>query len=220
MVKNILLVVISVIFSVLLTVLALPFIVPSPGIAERETQGEADPIKNWTESRERMILDLICEDIEKYGSDIFKLFCDCTQRRNQEVDGDFGADKSFKKLEVSYPESNVYKLAVAWRYNKAILNRDILLVEKALSESPADGSTRLLPNGFELDPILHITMYNYHIHAERYKTALEILNTLEKKYGNSLICVNENKVLFVKDWVGQQKKILNAIEKYNKREAL
>ena len=213
-----------VVISVLSVVLLLPvlsFHNPPMSVRDEQMDGEATAsvIQGRLKKQKQVVWNFVVEDIEKYGPDIFKLFCDSTQPRKGEPDGDFGADKAFKKLEVTYPLSNVYKLALSWKYYKAILDRDIILVEKATSEIVQSGETWLLPNGLELAPHLYIAMYNYHMHSERFNTAQDLLNTLEEKYADSLI-QHDNTIITIEKWLVQQKQIFEAIKKFHSKGTL
>lgn len=211
MAKMILTVIISVICSILSVVLLLPVFV-----ASREKITDKDFVRKQYEVQQQKVWTLVAEDVEKYGIDIYILFCDITQHRRQGPDSDFGADKSFKKLEVTYPESNTYKIALALKNYKAIINRDMICIERVISEIPSNGKTSLLPNGLELEPLLYIAMYNYHLRTKRFNVAYSHLKVLEEKYGDSLICISENNLIFIKDWLAQQKQIADALAKYNR----
>ena len=207
-------VIISVICSILSVFLLLPVLVPKKKIVD------ADIVRKQHEVQQQKVWKLVTEDIEKYGIDIYKLYCDVTQHRRQGPDSDFGADKSFKKLEVTYPNSNTYKIALALKYQKAIVDRDMICIERVISELPSDGKTSLLPNGLELEPLLYMAMYNYNLRTKRFKVAYSHLKILEEKYGDSLICLGEDNIIFVKDWLALQKQIAKAVEKYNNKGAL
>ena len=212
------------VISVLSVVLLLPVLSPhKPSISGSAEQIDGDPmeriIRERLKKQKQAVWNLVVEDIEKYGINVFRLFCEISQRGRGEPGRDFGADKSIRKLEVTYPQSNIYKLAVADMYYKAIGNRDILLIEKGISQITPGSNSRLLPNGLELEPLLYLAIYNYHMHSERFNSAQEALKTLEGKYADSLIQY-ENNIITVKDWLVQQKQIFNAIKKFHSKGTL
>ena len=213
-----------VVISLLSVVLLLPVLsFHNPPMSVRDEQMDGDPVEGIIRERlkkqKQAVWALVIEDIEKYGINVFRLFCEISQRGRGEPGRDFGADKSIRKLEVTYPQSNTYKLAVADMYYKAIGNRDILLIEKAISQITPGSDPSLLPNGLELEPLLYIAMYNYHMHSERFDSAQDALNTLREKYADSLIQY-ENNVIPVKNWLVQQKQIFEAIKKFHSKGTL
>lgn len=216
----------SVILSTVCVVLLLPALAPDngpvpeparPPLNKEKPPVPDDMVRNRIEVNKQLVWNLVLEDIENYGIDIFRLFCDISHGRNAEPGTDFGTDKSIKKLEVTYPNSHTYKLALALIYYKAIMHHDFLLIEKAIAEISPDGKSRLLPNGLELEPHLYVALYDYYIHTEKFIKAYDVLKVVEEKYADSLISVNEENLLPVKSWILQQKKIMAALEKYKKK---
>ena len=217
MLKSIITVVCSTVFSVAVLLLLLPQL-RNPGGGAREIDAKREDggdVQLQLKQQQERVVEMVIKDIEKYGPDIYRLYLEISRSNDQIPGSDFSADKSFKKLAVTYPDSNVYKLSAAWNYNKSLRYRDILQIEKAISESPADGSTRLMPNGFELEPLLYMAMFNYLQHTRRNEAAEKMMLELETKYSNSLL-EEGRQIVRVKDWVAQQKKIRAAAEKFKK----
>ncbi len=219
MFKNITIIVVSAVLSVTASVLLMPLLGPAGKPQMSGGGSNAGAVQQRLKQQQERVWAMVIADIEKYGFDIYRLYSDVSRSNSMIPGSDFGADKSLKKLSVTYPDSNIYKLAVAWDYRKCLRDRDMLQIEKAISEIPADGSSRLMPNGLELEPLLYMAMFNYQQSTGRHEAAGKIIAILEEKYGDCLID-EEQKITTVKDWLVQQKAVHNAIMKFQKADKL
>lgn len=159
---------------------------------------------------ERMVL----EDIEKYGVDIYRLFLEISQALPGLPGSDFAVDKAVKKLTVTYPESNIRRIADAYVVYGAIRKRDMLQIEQYLEEAEkSDPQKRIMPNGYEIEPQLITAQYNYYFHIGRFEEAEKTLDYLMAKFGNSFVFQPQGKPLPIADFVSAQRRVLEIIKR-------
>ncbi len=119
-----------------------------------------------------------------------------------------------KKLAVTYPDSNVRRIADAYVVYGAIRKRDMLQIEQYLEEAERQGGRRLLmPNGYEIVPQLLTAQYNYYFHIGRFEEAARTLDYLEAKFGGSFIFQPQGKPLSITDFIAGQRKVLEIVKR-------
>ncbi len=159
---------------------------------------------------ERMVL----ADVRQYGVDIYRLYLEISQALPGLPGSDFAVDKAVKKLAVTYPDSNVRRIADAYVVYGAIRKRDMLQIEQYLEEAERQGGRRLLmPNGYEIVPQLLTAQYNYYFHIGRFEEAARTLDYLEAKFGGSFIFQPQGKPLSITDFIASQRKVLEIVKR-------
>lgn len=159
---------------------------------------------------ERMVL----EDIEKYGVDIYRLFLEISQALPGLPGSDFAVDKAVKKLSVTYPESNIRRIADAYVVYGAIRKRDMLQIEQYLEEAEKNGpQRRIMPNGYEIEPQLVTAQYNYYFHIGKFEEARKTLDYLSAKFGGSFVFQPQGKSLPIADFVAAQRRVLEIVRR-------
>ena len=159
---------------------------------------------------ERMVFD----DLEKYGMDVYRLYLEISQAMPGNPGSDFAVDKAVRKLEVTYPDSNIRRLADAHVVYNAIRKRDMLQIEKYLEEAEKSGRKHLLmPNGHEIEPQLIAAQYNYNFHTGRLAEAEKTLDYLAANFGGSFIFQPQGKTLAVSDFITNQRKVLEILKR-------
>ena len=157
---------------------------------------------------------LVLEDIEKYGVDVYRLYLEISQALPGLPGSDFAVDKAVKKLAVTYPESNVRRIADAYVVYGAIRKRDMLQIEQYLEAAEqGDGKRLFMPNGYEIVPQLVTAQYNYYFHIGRFAEAEKTLDYLTAKFGGSYIFQPQGKPLAVADFVTSQRKVLEIVKR-------
>ena len=146
---------------------------------------------------ERMVL----EDVEKYGVDIYRLYLEISQALPGVPGSDFAVDKAVRKLAVTFPESNIRRIADAHVVYGAIRKRDMLQIERYLEEAEKAGpQKRFMPNGYEIVPQLVAAQYNYHFHIGHFAEAEKTLDVpailAAASSSRSIGCLTESAVLF------------------------
>ena len=109
----------------------------------------ADPSEAYLAANRAEVERMVLEDVEKYGVDIYRIYLEISQAMPGMPGSDFAVDKAVRKLEVTYPESNIRRLADAHVVYNAIRNRDMLRIEKYLEEAEKSGQRRLLMPNFQ-----------------------------------------------------------------------
>ena len=160
---------------------------------------------------ERMVL----ADVEKYGVDVYRLYLEISQALPGLPGSDFAVDKAVKKLAVTYPDSNVRRIADAYVVYGAIRKRDMLQIEQYLEtvEQYGDGKRILMPNGYEIVPQLVTAQYNYYFHIGQFEEAGKALDYLMAKFGGSFIFQPQGKPLAVTDFASSQRKVLAMVKR-------
>lgn len=159
---------------------------------------------------ERMVL----EDVEKHGMDVYRLYLEISQAMPGNPGSDFAVDKAVRKLEVTYPDSNVRRLADAHVAYNAIRRRDMLKIEQYLEAAEQTGHKRpLMPNGHEIIPQLVAAQYNYNFHTGRLAEAEKTLDYLAAAHGGSFIFQPQGKSIPVADFIANQRKVLEIIKR-------
>ena len=177
--------------------------------ASRRDAAEMALDANRTEV-ERMVLD----DIEKYGVDVYRLYLEISQALPGLPGSDFAVDKAVRKLEVTYPESNIRRIADAHVVYGAIRNRDMLKIERYLENAEKEGPRkRLLPNGYEIEPQLIAAQYNYYFHIGRFSEAEKTLDYLSAKFGDNFIFQPQGKTIPIADFVSGQRRVLEIVKR-------
>ena len=176
----------------------------------------ADPSAEWLESNRRKVERMVLEDVEKFGVDIYRLHMEVSQLLPGMPDADFGADKALKKLQVTYPESNVRALAEAYVVYGAVRQRDMIRIEQYLRDlegrSSSDGP-QLMPNGYEIEPQLVVAQYNYLFHTGRFDEAEKTLDYLVSKFGGSWLFQPQGAPLPIATFAALQRRILAVARK-------
>lgn len=157
---------------------------------------------------ERMVM----ADVEKFGVDIYRLYLEVSQALPGVPGSDFAVDKAVKKLSVTYPDSNVRRIADAYVVYGAIRKRDMLQIERYLEEAEQAGRQGvLMPNGYEIVPQLVTAQYNYLFHIGRFEEASKTLDYLLDKFGGSFVLQPQGKPLPISDFVAMQRRILAVV---------
>ena len=159
---------------------------------------------------ERMVL----EDVETYGLDIYRLYIEISQALPGLPGSDFAVDKAVKKLAVTFPESNIRRIADAHVVYGAIRKRDMLQIERYLQEAEKAGpQKRFMPNGYEIEPQLVAAQYNYYFHIGRIEEAEKTLDYLSAKFGGSFIFQPQGKTIAINDFISGQRRVLEIIKR-------
>ena len=175
-----------------------------------------DPSAEWLEANRRKVEWMVLEDVEKFGVDIYRLHMEVSQMLPGMPDADFGADKALKKLEVTYPESNVRALAEAYVVYGAVRRRDMIRIEqylRELEERSSSGGPQLMPNGYEIEPQLVVAQYNYLFHTGRFAEAEKALDYLVSKFGDSWLFQPQGAPLPIASFAAFQRRILAVARK-------
>lgn len=152
---------------------------------------------------------MVFDDLHKYGVDVFRLFLEISQAMPGMPGSDFAVDKAVKKLSVTYPESNVRRIADAYVIYGAIRKRDMLQIERYLEEAEQGGRQgQLMPNGYEIVPQLVTAQYNYYFHIGRFDEAAQTLDYLQNKFGGSFVFQPQGKPLPISEFVATQRQVL------------
>ena len=170
-----------------------------------------DPAAEWLEANRRRVDRMVLADVEKYGVDIYRLYLEVTQRMSGEPESDFGADKALKKLQISYPKSDICALVEACEAYGAVRRRDMLMIEKylrGLERRHSDGPVQLMPSGYEIEPQLVAAQYNYFFHVGRYDEAEKTLDYLVSKFGDSWLFQPQGGSVSIESFAGLQRRIL------------
>ena len=176
----------------------------------------ADPSAEWLESNRRKVERMVLEDVERFGADIYRLHMEVSQMLPGMPDADFGADKALKKLQVTYPESNVRALSEAYVVYGAVRRRDMIRIEqylRELEERSSAGGPQLMPNGYEIEPQLVAAQYNYLFHTGRYDEAERMLDYLVSKFGGSWLFQPQGAPLAISSFAAFQRRILAVARK-------
>ena len=159
---------------------------------------------------ERMVL----EDVEKYGMDIYRIYLEISQALPGLPGSDFAVDKAVKKLAVTFPESNIRRLADAHVVYGAIRKRDMLQIERYLEEAEKSGpQKRFMPNGYEIEPQLVAAQYNYYFHIGRIEDAEKTLDYLSAKFGDSFIFQPQGKTISIGEFISGQRRVLEIVKR-------
>lgn len=176
----------------------------------------ADSSAAWLESNRLRVDRMVLADVEKYGVDIYRLYLEATQRVPGAPESDFGADKALKKLQVTYPESDIRALVEANEAYGAVRRRDMLKIEqylRGLETRHADGPAQLMPGGYEIEPQLVAAQYNYFFHVGRFDEAENTLDYLVSKFGDSWLFQPQGGSVSIESFAGLQRRILAAARK-------
>lgn len=159
---------------------------------------------------ERMVLD----DVEKYGVDIYRLYLEISQALPGLPGSDFAVDKAVRKLEVTFPESNIRRIADAHMMYGAIRKRDMIQIERYLEEAEKAGpQKRLMPNGYEIVPQLVAAQYNYYFHIGRFEDAERTLDYLAARFGDSFIFQPQGKTIPIGEFISGQRRVLEIVKR-------
>ena len=159
---------------------------------------------------ERMVL----ADVEKYGVDVYRLYLEISQALPGLPGSDFAVDKAVKKLAVTYPDSNVRRIADAYVVYGAIRKRDMLQIEQYLESAERDGRLdQLMPNGYEIVPQLVTAQYNYYFHIGRFDEAEKTLDYLGGRFAGCYVFQPQGKPLSIVDFIAGQRKVLEIVKR-------
>ena len=175
-----------------------------------------DSPATWLESNRLRVDRMVLADVEKYGVDIYRLYLESTQRVPGAPESDFGADKALKKLQVTYPESDIRALVEANEVYGAVRRRDMLKIEQYLSELEtrhSDGPSQLMPSGYEIEPQLVAAQYNYFFHVGRFDEAERTLDYLVSKFCDSWLFQPQGGSLSIASFAAFQRRILAVARK-------
>lgn len=174
----------------------------------------ADPSEAYLSANRAEVERMVLEDVEKYGVDIYRIYLEISQAMPGMPGSDFAVDKAVRKLEVTYPESNIRRLADAHVVYNAIRNRDMLRIEKYLEEAEKSGQRRILmPNGYEITPQLIAAQYNYFFHTGRLPEAEQTLDHLAANYGDSFIFQPQGKTISIGEFISGQRRMLEIVKR-------
>lgn len=171
-----------------------------------------DPADAYLAENRAEVERAVLEDVDKYGVDIYRLYLEISQALPGLPGSDFAVDKAVKKLTVTYPESNIRRIADAYVVYGAIRKRDMLQIERYLEEAENAGQPkRIMPNGYEIIPQLVTAQYNYLFHIGRFEEASKTLDYLLEKFGGSFVFQPQGKPLPISDFVAMQRRILAVV---------
>ena len=157
---------------------------------------------------------MVLEDVEKYGMDIYRIYLEISQALPGVPGSDFAVDKAVKKLAVTFPESNIRRLADAHVVYGAIRKRDMLQIERYLEEAEKSGpQKRFMPNGYEIEPQLVAAQYNYYFHIGRIEDAEKTLDYLSAKFGDSFIFQPQGKTISIGEFISGQRRVLEIVKR-------
>lgn len=178
--------------------------------------GTNDAAAAWLAANRNEVERQVLADVEKYGVDIYRLHMEVSQMLPCMPGEDFGGDKAVRKLQVTYPDSNVRALAEAFVVYGAVRVRDMLRIEQYLrtleARSP-DAPPQLMPNGFEIEPQLVAAQYNYFFHVGRFDDAAKSLDYLAGKFGGSWLIQPQSEPVSIGAFVRTQSQILEVAKK-------
>ena len=171
-----------------------------------------DPADAYLAANRAEVERAVLEDVDKYGVDIYRLYLEISQALPGLPGSDFAVDKAVKKLTVTYPESNIRRIADAYVVYGAIRKRDMLQIERYLEEADNAGRRKLImPNGYEIVPQLVTAQYNYFFHIGRFEEASKTLDYLLDKFGGSFVFQPQGKPMSISDFVAMQRRILAVV---------
>ena len=174
----------------------------------------ADPSEAYLAANRAEVERMVLEDVEKYGVDIYRLYLEISQALPGLPGSDFAVDKAVKKLAVTFPESNIRRIADAHVVYGAIRKRDMLQIERYLEEAEKTGQQkRLMPNGYEIEPQLIAAQYNYYFHIGRFEDAEKTLDYLASKFGDSFIFQPQGKTIPISDFIAGQRRVLEIVKR-------
>ena len=174
----------------------------------------ADPSEAYLAANRAEVERMVLEDVEKYGVDIYRLYLEISQALPGLPGSDFAVDKAVKKLAVTFPESNIRRIADAHVVYGAIRKRDMLQIERYLEEAEKTGQQkRLMPNGYEIEPQLVAAQYNYYFHIGRFEDAEKTLDYLASKFGDSFIFQPQGKTIPISDFIAGQRRVLEIVKR-------
>ena len=104
-------------------------------IATMATPQRQDAADAYLAANRAEVERMVFADLEKYGMDVYRLYLEISQAMPGNPGSDFAVDKAVRKLEVTYPDSNIRRLADAHMVYNAIRKRDMLQIEKYLEEA-------------------------------------------------------------------------------------
>lgn len=185
------------------------------GLVSKRSSYPASPEEAYLAANRAEIQRQVMEDIDRHGIDIYRMYLEISQAMPGQPGSDFAVDKTVRKLEITYPDSNISRLALAHVAYNAIRNRDMLHIEKYLSAvEEAGGKSPLMPNGYEIVPQLLAAQYNYLFHIGRFAEAEQMLDYIAEKYGDSYLFQPQGKSLAIAGFVAFERKVLaKAMEK-------
>lgn len=174
----------------------------------------ADPSEAYLAANRAEVERMVLEDVEKYGVNIYRLYLEISQALPGLPGSDFAVDKAVRKLEVTFPESNIRRIADAHVVYGAIRKRDMLQIERYLEEAEKAGPRkRFMPNGFEIEPQLVAAQYNYYFHIGRFEDAEKTLDYLAARFGGSFIFQPQGKTISIGEFISGQRRVLEIVKR-------
>lgn len=157
---------------------------------------------------------LVLADLEQYGMDAYRLYLEVSQAMPGDPGSDFAVEKAMRKLAVTYPDSNIFRLVQAQAVYNAIRGRDMVKIEQYLEEAERSGGEgALLPNGYEILPQLVAAQYNYFFHTGRLEEAEKTLGYLGAKHGGGFLFQPQGKPLSVAEFAARQREVLEIVKR-------
>lgn len=174
----------------------------------------ADPADAYLAANRAEVDRMVLADVEKYGVDIYRLYMEISQALPGMPGSDFAVDKAVKKLSVTYPDSNIRRIADAYVVYGAIRKRDMLQIEQYLEEADREGeAARLMPNGYEIVPQLVVAQYNYYFHTGRFEEAEKTLDYICARFSGSFVFQPQGKPLALPEFVAAQRRVLGIVRR-------
>lgn len=184
------------------------FLVPGRGAPP------VDAADAYVDRNKSIVEQMVLDDIEKYGMDVYRLYLEVSQAMPGSPGSDFAVEKAMRKLVVTFPDSNICRIVEAHSAFNAIRGRDMLKIEQYLEAAEkVDKSRLLMPNGYEILPQLVAAQYNYNFHIGRLAEAEKTLDYLESAYRDSFMFQPQDKALPVTEFVLKQRKVLAALKR-------
>ena len=173
--------------------------------------------QTWHKVQKDKVHAMVVEDLNKYGADIYKMYLEIIQAQPGMPNSDFGMDRSFKKLSVTYPDSHICQLAEAHFAYGAVRSRDMIKIEAYLRKIGHTKKIFLMPSGYEIELQLRVAIYNYYFHIGKLAQAKEILDLVEKKFPDSYLFQPGGEPYKLSSFVREQKEFLEIINRKEKR---
>lgn len=174
-----------------------------------------DPASAYVEGNRAEVERLVLADLEKHGMDAYRLYLEVSQAMPGDPGSDFAVEKAIRKLAVTFPDSNILRLAEAQSVYNAIRGRDMLKIEQYLeaAERQAGQGKLLMPNGYEIVPQLVAAQYNYYFHTGRLAEAEKTLDYIAATHGDSYLFQPQGDPLPIGEFVAKQREVLEILKK-------
>lgn len=175
------------ILSILLGVFIRPPAPPMPPEPQVEGRNESD-VQEYMGRLNSEFDRLLLADVQKYGIDIYSVYINATQEARSPGQN-FGKDKAFKKMQVTYPEANLLRIAEGGQVLSMLARNDVLPVEVFLEKKSYETvyCPDLMPTGMRLMPNLLSFLVQYRLERKEWTEAGKLLDVMELHYKDDYI---------------------------------